>query len=481
MKTGHTFYQLRPGELSYAGSTRKLFSVGVALNALGADHRQTTPVYRQGTVVGTTLTGDLILVGGGDMAFGGRRITANTLQFSDFDHNDANGLKVATLTPQDPLYALDVLAKQVRAFGIRSVHGNVAVDDRLFHPYRVPNGDLLITPIMVNENMVDVSVKPGAVGQPASMTYRPQTAGMTVRSTVRTGAAGSASTVTLSHDGISTCIGKPHCTEVISGSIPADYRAPLAEGATLVRTFRVDNPDAFARSAFIDALARNGVKVSAAPVSANPRALLPATMTYPKADRVADFQSAPYAQTATVVMKVSLNLGANLSLSLFGLTKNQKTVAGSLAAEMDTLIKQYGVPADQFTFPTNGSGTPDSQASPTALVQMLTAMSRTPAAATYRSLLPILGVDGSLAHSGTSLPAKGHVQAKPGTTVLSGPDGKPELKAQNLAGYITTKSGRTVAYALMVNDVGPLEDFLNDISGVFGDEAAISNVIYETL
>jgi D-alanyl-D-alanine carboxypeptidase/D-alanyl-D-alanine-endopeptidase (penicillin-binding protein 4) len=100
----------------------------------------------------------------------------------------------------------------------------------------------------------------------------------------------------------------------------------------------------------------------------------------------------------------------------------------------------------------------------------------------YLDALPILGVDGSLATTGADLPAKGHVFAKTGTTIAPGEDGETlELKAQNLAGYIETRSGRLVAYALMVNDAGALEDFEADISGVIADEARISSVIYETL
>ena len=38
----------------------------------------------------------------------------------------------------------------------------MVVDSRLFEPYRVPNGQLLITPTMLNENMVDVTVTPAA-------------------------------------------------------------------------------------------------------------------------------------------------------------------------------------------------------------------------------------------------------------------------------------------------------------------------------
>ena len=118
VETGETFYELNADQMSLTGSTRKLFSVGMALDALGADHRQTTPVYRLGEVAADgTLDGDLVLVGGGDLMFGGRRIDADTVEFTDFDHNDANNLGTAILTPQDPLYALDDLARQVRAAG----------------------------------------------------------------------------------------------------------------------------------------------------------------------------------------------------------------------------------------------------------------------------------------------------------------------------------------------------------------------------
>ena len=73
-------------------------------------------------------------------------------------------------------------------------------------------------------------------------------------------------------------------------------------------------------------------------------------------------------------------------------------------------------------------------------------------------------MDGSLATTGVDLPGKGHVFAKTGTTIAPGDDGETiELKAQNLAGYIETKSGRLVAYALMVNDAGAVRDIETDV------------------
>ena len=152
----------------FTGSTRKLFSTAAAFTALGADGRQTTTVHRSGEVAGTTLDGDLVLVAGGDLTFGGRRIDADTVEYTNLDHNDANNLGAAELTPQDPLFGLDQLAAQVKASGIDTVSGDVVVDARFFEPYRVPNGNLLITPMMVNENQVDISVTPTDAGQPAT-------------------------------------------------------------------------------------------------------------------------------------------------------------------------------------------------------------------------------------------------------------------------------------------------------------------------
>jgi hypothetical protein len=74
METGESFYELNADQMSLTGSTRKLFSVGAALDELGADHRQVTPVHRQGTVAADgTLDGNLILVGGGQ-PYGAREI-----------------------------------------------------------------------------------------------------------------------------------------------------------------------------------------------------------------------------------------------------------------------------------------------------------------------------------------------------------------------------------------------------------------------
>ncbi len=483
--TGKTYYQLNPDRMSLTGSTRKLFSVGTALNGLGADHREITPVYRTGRVDAQgALAGDLVLVGQGDLTFGGRRIDDNTIQVTDLDHGDANHLGVAQLTPQDPLYGLDQLAAQVKAAGIKKVDGDVAIDDRFFTPYRVPNGNLLITPVLVNENMVDVTITPTKPGQPATVDYRPKTAAFSVKSTVVTGPAGSDASVELSDDSLIKCLGRSGCSGKISGSIPADFKAPLTGDRSMVRTFRIEDPNAFARTAFIEALGRQGVKVTAATVKPNPTGALPASPTYTDDTKVAAFTSEPYSQDAKLILKVSLNLGASLSLSLFGEAHDRNTIDGALAIERKTLIDKYGVNGHQFDFPTNGSGSPDSKAAPRAIVQMLTQMAKSPVAADFQAALPIMGVDGALVTTGTDLPGKGHIFAKPGTTVQPTADGKGlQLTAQTLGGYVETKGGRHLAVVVMVNDGGPVDptDVATSVGEVFTDEGTIFNYLYETL
>ncbi|MBV9357467.1 MAG: D-alanyl-D-alanine carboxypeptidase/D-alanyl-D-alanine-endopeptidase [Chloroflexi bacterium] len=440
LQTGSTLYQLAPDQLAFTGSTRKLFSVGLTLRQLGADHRFTTPVYRNGTVDGGgTLHGNLELVGAGDLTLGGRLTPDGTIAYTDFDHNDANNLGTAILAPQDPLHGLDALAQQVRASGIEQVDGDVVVDDRLFDSYRVPNQDLLVSPIMVNENMVDVSVTPTQPGQHARLDYRPKSAAFSVRGSVDTLAAGGTPTVAIPRvliqpdgspiTGLVTCVGTPDCSGTVSGAIPVGYRAPLSDEGTFVATFRIENPANYVRSAFVEALQHAGVAVSAPVVARNPTERLRSPDAYSSDVRVAQFISPPYADYARLILKVSLNLGANLSLTLFGLANDQRTLPGALSAERATLVDEFGIQGDTFNFPTNGSGSPDSQATARAEVQLLTQMSRSGVAQDFKRALPILGVDGSLAHSGTDLPARGHVFAKTGTTISDG-----ELKAQVLAG-----------------------------------------------
>lgn len=484
--TGEVLNSLQPDVLSLTGSVRKLFSVATALNAIGPDYRFETPVYRNGTVDAMgKLTGDLILKASGDLTFGGRMKADGTINFTDFDHNEARAFNGAILTPEDPLTAVNQLAAQVKAAGITSVSGDVIVDDRLFTAFRVPNGNVLISPILINENLIDVTLAPGAsAGQSGQLDWRPRTSAMTVQGTSVTTAAHSVPDIVVSGDALDegplSCLAAPGCQGTLSGeaslstpaSIPLGYQAALVGNNVYVSNLRVEDPPSFARTAFVDALARAGVTVSAPAVQPNASDRLPAPQTYTSATQVASFTSLPYSEFAKLILKVSLNTGANLSLMYQGLAKGARTVDDALATERQALTGDLGLDAAGFSFPTNGSGTPDSRATARTTATLLRVMSQRPIYTVYRNALSILGVDGSLAAIGKDVPGKEHIAVKSGATVSDG-----QMIAMNMAGYIDAKSGRRLAYALFVNHAGPVTA-LTDTLEVFDDEAAILGIVY---
>lgn len=484
--TGEVLQSLQPDKLVLTASVRKLYSVATALNVIGADHRFVTPVYRNGPVDSSgKLTGDLILKASGDLTFGGRQKPDGTVDYTDFDHNDARGFSGAILTPEDPLTAMNELARQVRASGITSVTGEVIIDDRLFDTFRVPNGPVLISPIQINENVVDITLSPGgSAGQAGLLDWRPRTSAMTMQGESQTAAANTDADILVSGNDLNeapiSCVATPGCKGTLSSreslsapaTIPHGYVAPLVGNGLYVSILRVEDPPSFARTAFIDALTRVGVSVSAPVVEPNPSAALPPTQDYPATAQVASFTSLPYSEFAKLVLKVSLNTGANLSLMYQGLAQNVRTVGDALGTERKFLTGTLGLDGAGFNFPTNGSGTPDSQATARTTATLLTNMSRLPVYPVYHDALAILGVDGSLAAIGKDVVGKDHIFVKSGATVEGG-----EMVAINMAGYIDSKSGRQLAYALFVNHAGPITA-LTDSLEVFNDEATILGILY---
>jgi len=478
LNTGELIYNLKPNLVLLTGSLRKSFSSGLSLNELGADHRFKTPVYTQGNVDGEgVLQGNLILVADGDLTFGGRVTPQDTIQFTNFDHVDANALGGAVLTPQDPLTGLDQLAQQIADSGIKEVNGDVIIDARLFDEFVVPNNERLISPMIVNENLIDVTIIPTEPGQPAMVDWRPKSAAFDIKANVMTVGESEELDLELSEPDAS-CFELADCVGGVTGQIPVGFKPDLPEVETLVQTFKIEGPSAYARTAFIEALQRAGVTVNTNLVGPNPDSELPPPNSYSPETLVAEYVSPPFSEMTKLVLKVSHNYGANLSLALFGLAKGERTVEGSLAQERVTLVDDFNVPADGFNFPTNGSGSPDSEASPRAVTTLLNSMKQTDVFNDYFDSFPILGVDGSLKFVDEESPATGRVRGKTGTSIGFNPDTQQFIvKAKSLGGYIDSKSDRRLIFAVFVNNA-----LLSDISEIFevnNDLGQIASAIYE--
>lgn len=439
-ETGEVLASQAPDRMFDAGSTMKTFSVSAALDGWGTDHVFRTPVYQQGTKNGSTLDGDLVLVGSGDLTFGMRAEADGGLSYEDLpelDHSYATvGLPGAVEPKGDPLGALDELAASVKAAGITEVRGDVVVDDRLFTPHEFPDG--LISPIWVNENLIDIEVTPGAAtGDATSIDWRPRTASYTVDN----------QTTTVEAKGdTSLQVAEPTPGHlVVTGTVAAG-------GAPTLTVEEIVDPSAFARTALIEALQRAGVTVTASPTGANPASKLPAKDSYAESDKVAEHVSTDLAAYATLIMKVSYNRGADLMACLAAVKKGSTDCEQGLVAMVDT-AGALGVDKTSI-FPLDGAGSNDQD----RLTTMALATAYRQAASTsYGDVLfhalPILGRDGTLANVLTDSPAAGKVQMKTGNRVVGTPADQIIVLGNSLAGYIEAASGRKLTIAVAVGNV----------------------------
>lgn len=459
------FEPLNPDFMLDPASTTKLFTVATGFDVLGADYTFSTPVYRRGEVdPGGILSGDLILVAGGDLAMGGRGAMEGTIEYTSADHNDANALGMGELTEGDPLAGLDDLAAQVAGSGIAEVNGDVIIDDRLFGPSRSfdANEEYIITPMVINDNLVDLVVKPTQPGNAAEVEWRPLSAAYVVENRVETGTGDS-------EVALEVYTAEP-------GVIVAEGLVPEGEGE-VVSTYQVEDPASFARTLFIEALRRAGVVVDAPETGENNAGKLPAKGEYTEAERVALLESPPFEEYARLILKVSHNLGADTLLYIIAVHEGGQTMQEGLAIERDFLVSA-GVDASGLILNDGQGATGSNLVSAAPAIQLLRYMSTRDDFDVYRGCLPVLGVDGSLAGTLPDSPARGKVQAKTGTH--GGGDAMNNrivLFARALGGYMVTSGGRELAFYIDVNNV-PLDD-PEGFKAIIDRHAGIVEILYE--
>jgi D-alanyl-D-alanine carboxypeptidase/D-alanyl-D-alanine-endopeptidase (penicillin-binding protein 4) len=440
--SGKPIFQHNADELFAPASVTKLYTCAAALVEFGSEHRFRTPVYRRGQMVDGTLKGDLILVAKGDPTLGGRTDAGGHMVFKNIDHTYSTfGSTQAELTDTDPLGGLRTLARQVRESGIREVEGEVLIDDRLYQPsLGTGSGPRLVTPIMVNDNLLDVIVTPGkAVGERATVEARPDNGFIHVDAQVQTVARGD----------------KPHVSVELVGLDRYVLRGRIPLGSKpQVRICPITNSELFARGLFIETLRREGVRVNASALRPPTAVPLPDKDAYAGLSRVAVFESPPLSELLKITLKVSHNLYASTLPLLIAAKHGKRTLADGMALERK-LLDELGVPVKEITLESGAGGGAGDRVTPRTTVQLLQAMARRPDFSAYREALPILGVDGTLWNAASKdSPARGKATAKTGTYIENDLlNDRLLLTSKSLAGFLTTKSGRHLSFALFVNNV----------------------------
>ena len=169
---GDTLYSTNPGGLLLPASTMKLFTAALAFDTFGPEHQFTTSVLRDGSVgPDGTLTGNLVLRGGGDPGLSTRYYRAPA---------------------EGPMASL---ARMIAASGIKRVDGDLVADASAFESKRVPDGWLSryleagyaarVSALSMNENLATVVIAPQPNGRP-SVTLDPPSSTVPVINNTRT-------------------------------------------------------------------------------------------------------------------------------------------------------------------------------------------------------------------------------------------------------------------------------------------------------
>jgi dihydroorotase/N-acyl-D-amino-acid deacylase len=443
LDSGKVVYALNADKLFVPASTTKTLTEGTLLAKLGADYRFHTRVYRTGPIdKHGTLKGDLILVASGDPNLSNRIQPDGTLAFVDHDHS-YNGPAL----PGDPLAVIQEFVSQIKSKGVRKIEGQIYVDASLLPDSEKEGGTgVVMSSIMVNDNVIDLVGKPGSKpGDAVQLSISPQSSYLHFVNKVSTGDAKSKLAFNAS-DPVPAPDGS--LTVTLTGNIPMGTEPQTA-------AFAVPSPTKFATAVLGDVLKSAGISVNskaAAPVTD----FTPFQRFYTAENQLAEHISPPLSEEIKITLKVSQNVHAGMGPYLLGLlvAKDTKDPVHAGFKTEQAFLQEAKLDLSGAAQGDGAGGDWADLFSPDFIVHYMIYWSTRPDYQFFFKALPILGKDGTLAKIQVNSPGAGHVFAKTGTFGSEDKlNSKMMLNGKGLAGYVITKDGKKLAFAAYVNHV----------------------------
>ncbi len=430
-------------------SNMKSYTVAAAIEKLSPDFRFVTSVFAPAMPdANGVVKGDLSIYGRGDVSF--------STAFYEGDYYKG----------------LDALAEKIVQAGVKRIEGNLVGDESYFTGNPIPQSweweDLQwyygaeISALPVNDNAVDLFVRPGAINSPCAVQILPANAVMKIVNRCVTSAAGVKRDIQI--------IKKiDQNTVEIGGTMPLDdkeFKGYLA----------VSRPAQLFVEMLRGRLIQKGVVITGQNkiINAADKAILTVASSVPPVE-ITKLESPPLSLIAAKTMKPSQNTYTETILWTLGeqigrkqeiifatdetaIKKLQQTPSADVGVKtVQKFLNEIGVAPDSVV-QWDGSGlSRHNLITPASAVALYTFMSKSRYAAVWRDALTIGGTDGTLKNRFKNTMAAGNVRGKTGTID----------QVSSLSGYVTTASGERMVFSILVNGV-------NDVSV---RQAAIDEIV----
>jgi D-alanyl-D-alanine carboxypeptidase/D-alanyl-D-alanine-endopeptidase (penicillin-binding protein 4) len=423
LSTGELLYERNPHKLMVPASNMKIVTLAAAARVIGWDTRFMTTIETAAPVEGDTLRGDLYVRGGGDPTINAR-----------------NGRGAAVFADW---------SAALQAAGIRRIDGRIIGDDNLFDDEGVGAGwawDYLeadyaapVGALQYNEDVAALTVLPGrAPGDPAVVSLAAGS-GLRLDNKAQTSPPGTPETIRLRRRLDAAVL-------EVSGTVPLPPAEPLPgnEGVRIaVRNVAVVNPTAYFVQSLKDALVARGIAVTGDAIDIDD---LPASMaaTAGLATRVlARTESQPLRDVAVVMMKVSQNLYAETLFKAAGrAVKGAGTAEAGRIAVLETL-RDWKLDETALVM-LDGSGLSRyDYVSANLIAGILGRLHSDPQHRdAFTASLAIAGRDGTVTNRMKRTRAEGNARVKTGSI----------SNMRSLSGYVNTRDGEPVVFAILAND-----------------------------
>ncbi|WP_134702606.1 D-alanyl-D-alanine carboxypeptidase/D-alanyl-D-alanine-endopeptidase [Ammoniphilus sp. YIM 78166] len=393
-------YQHNPNTPLIPASNMKVWVSTAALDQLGEDYQFKTEVYVKGKISDEgELKGDIIVKAYGDPSF----------------------------TTED----LQTFVDKLEDMGIRSINGNLVMDETFFDSKRLGSGwmwddepydySAQISAFALNRNIITYTMTADhPVGQLTTVTMSPKNDYMTVENQVV-------------------------ITDATTRSITADrplaqnrviFKGTMGNRATVYSVARtMEEPALFVGNVLKHQLMDKGITF-------HRNSQVVKGVLDKKSEWVGTHYSAPLAELTSKLNKPSDNLYAEMFLKTLGaeIRKEGSAVAGvKVIADM---MKKAGVTVDFHQ--EDGSGLSRyNWITADHMTKLLSYASTQKYGAALKESFPIAGVDGTLSSRMKNTAAQGKVYAKTGS--MNGVNG--------LSGYVTAANGDQLAFSILLNGI----------------------------